>query len=160
MSSSSTLVSAGDTRSGGPWSRRQFGALIAAQLLGLLLVCVGGYGAGGTGRPTVGLRWLALSALGLMCVGIANGTWLMIARRRLMWARVQLLGVGAVAPRPRRATRSTFAGRVPAADLVTHARAIRYHRSTCDLMTGRDPVAAARTVHEAAGLRGCEVCEP
>lgn len=160
MRSRATLALSSGTRSGGPWSRRQLGALLVAQLLGLFLVGIGWFGAGGTGRPTVGLRWLGLSALGLLCAGIANGVWLGIARRRVILSRLQLLGPGALGVRRRRPTRPTLVRSAPTAELVTHRQSIRYHRRACDLMSGRDPRAATRAEHEAVGLRACEVCEP
>jgi hypothetical protein len=152
-------VWAGAGRSFGPWSHRQFGLLIVAQIVCLALVCLGAYAAGGTGRPTAGLRWLALSALGLLLVGAANGMWLMLARRRLTWARVELLGGGAPTPRRHRPIRPPV-GSLAETDLVTHSASTRFHRPGCDLVVGRASYSAPRARHEAEGRRPCEVCEP
>jgi hypothetical protein len=150
-----------DRRWARPWSREQLLLLSVGQVVGLCLVAIGTYGAGGASRPTEGMRWLTVSVLGLFCAGIANGLWLMSGRVRITQVRVMLRGAGPRSPRRRRPARIGVVRATAEVSLVTHPRSSSYHRDTCVLVTGRvSTTSASRGCHESAGLRACEVCEP
>jgi hypothetical protein len=151
-------------RNAGRASRsRRFGGvglLVGGYAVGLAAMGVGSYGAGGETTPVGGLRWLAVSIVGLLCSGIANGLWFMQARARIARERVLLLGPGAPRPRYLRSSLAMVSPPPSAEHVVSRPGSALYHRPGCALVVGRPAEAAPRAGHDDRGRRPCEVCEP
>ena len=111
--------------------------------------------AAGTAQLSHQMPWASGAVGALLLATMANGTWLLRARRRIGLRRLALLAddAGIADDRP------ADAGR-PGGPLVAAPGLRRYHRPDCPLARGAEFTAAAQAAHETAGRMPCGVCRP
>lgn len=166
-----------------PWTTEQLVGLIAANIVGLMLVGVGWWQTLSRDESASDqFGWFNLAVVGLIVAGCANVLWLARGRRTVTLAKTAVLphawirgsranGFGPAAgvwssvpglPAPagpvlNGATRSTppRTGAYLAAEGMS-----RYHRPDCILVAGKAAIAAAPADHVSGGRRPCEICQP
>ena len=141
----------------GPWGRSDLVRLVGANAIGLALITIGVYAVAGADSVGAQLRWLNISAAGLVLAGASNGLWLLRCRDVLAEA-----GLGILIPE---GAQAIVASRVGASgadspQFVAGAGMSHYHRADCPLAMDKAVVAASRGMHEGARRKACEVCEP
>lgn len=143
-------------RSYGPWGADQLTWLIAAQLVGAVLIFAGFWSARNAETASAQLGWLNLAIVGIVVAGLTNAWFLSRGHRVVTLAKRSLFP-------ELRAEVDTLA---PAAaddladGLVAIAGTRRFHRSDCLLVVGKGAAASSEADHRAAGQVACEVCLP
>ena len=97
---------------------------------------------------------IAILVLIISCA--LDGMFILAGRRAVGARREHLLSSVPVIPRRRGATSSAPA----LAGLVAGDGLTRYHRTSCQLVEGRDWPIASLAAHQAAGRTACGVCAP
>jgi hypothetical protein len=150
-------LTARDTVSG-PWTFEHRLRWLASSVLGLGLIFAAYWGASGTGNDQRQVFWLNVCALGALVAGAGNGIYLLRGHRAIRLARQAIflppLPVDASAGAARRAA-PVAGGR-----LVAVPGTIRFHRSECPLVIGKNFTAGVRDCYHAEGRLPCEVCRP
>jgi hypothetical protein len=157
----------GDTFRTGPWPARRVVAVAAANAVAVALAVLAWSVTSQTGSSTTQVRWSTVGLLGVV-IALASNTWFLARGRQMI--RVghgMVFGERRVVPfrtddlAPVTNGRSTVARRIPGGDrYLTVPGTSRYHRPSCPLVAQKDIDEAPRSVHEKAGRRACEVCEP
>jgi hypothetical protein len=154
-----------------PWSSDHLVGVMVVNGVGLILLIGGWWKASSISSAHSQLAWLNLSVLGLVLAGAANGLWLARVRRVVTLARSAALPFGPGQPFGPSVTAAqpALAGPKPGTaatnghgtgDLVSGPGMSFYHRPSCLMVAGKEIQAAARSRHERAGRRPCEVCWP
>jgi hypothetical protein len=126
--------------------------LAAANVLGVVLLVVGWWGASRELTVDDQVVWTNTAFAGV-AIAAAGSVWWLVVGRRAVGRRVRLV-------RQAWGRAGQFTAFAPSADLVAAPGSTRYHRRNCALAAARDVRAAPRPVHERSGLRPCGVCRP
>jgi hypothetical protein len=143
-----------------PWGRQQAVGVAAGNVIGVLTVMAGWYGASGSGRSPGQTNWITLAVAGAVLVAAANGLWVLAGRRavaRRIGAVVDetIPRLGSSVPMP---SFEIGAGDRP---LPVATDSMRwYHRPDCPLTAGKRATPATAETHIAAGRAACGVCAP
>ena len=160
----------------GPWSSREFAAIVAGNALAILLATVGWWYTSDEPRAEEQIGWLNLSLAGVVVAIGVNTVFLARGRQTI---RVATTVVLAEAPSPGSVMSPTLSanghGRsepfMPASSgsanghlrqdrLVSVAGTQRYHSPTCALVTGKAVEQNTAEAFFATGRHPCEVCAP
>jgi hypothetical protein len=145
-----------------PWDPRVAVCWALLALGGLVLSSVGWNGAANEAFAQDQIGWCAWSATGLVVAGMALIGWVASGRTAVAHRRRALLRAGRFGPDELAGTSPATTRERPEIDdgLVAVPGTIRYHRTTCLLVSGKAVVVALRGDHEAQGRRACEACRP
>lgn len=136
-----------------PWRLGDLMSLVATLVIAATAILVGWIGVSAEPAASHQTGWLNVGIGGLVIAGIGTAVWLMTARRAIGERRRHLLpDVVLVAA----ATRGPQTVSDP---LVVLPGMTRYHRSSCELVAGKD-VKPVRSGRRAAALTPCGVCRP
>jgi hypothetical protein len=145
-----------------PWTSRDLTSLVGRVAVGLVVMAMAIYQAGGKATVAAQLPWASWAVGGFVIVGLANGLWL-LALRQTIGRRYRLL-FDDLTPERVGAVRSVSARRVPVvldeSALVAAAGMTRFHRARCLLASGKTVKSSSRAGHRRAGRQPCGVCEP
>lgn len=142
-----------------PWNAERALSVLVSNALALAAIMVGAVVSNRADNPQDALLWLNVSIAGLAFAGIANGTWIMRARRTL--TRGRALGLALVTARVQSAEPPTGPSTEHAgATMVWAPGTARYHRPDCSFVRGRAVDAVEPDDASDRGLRSCEVCRP
>jgi hypothetical protein len=151
-----------------PWAGVQVAGVATANAVAVGLTLVGWWAASGTGKATEQIAFSGLALLGAV-IAVASNTWF-LARGRQMIRVAQGMVMGErrfvpfrgdiVPPAPNGSSRRRSQPVPAGGQYLAVPGTSRYHRPTCPLVAQKDSDDAARSVHEEAGRRACEVCEP
>jgi hypothetical protein len=148
------------------WAAEDLIRLVLSLGVGAVVVTVAWYICSGDASFNRQIGPLDAAVGGLVVAGLGNVMWLLRGRRALGERRRSLLtDVAKVADTPARPLVVTGSPATPSvADPTTLFVAgeglVRFHRSGCPLVAGRDWVAATRLEHEGLGRLPCGVCAP
>jgi hypothetical protein len=122
---------------------------------GAVVLAISWFVASGTASVRNQTTWMAIGVLAVVEIGLGSFGVLLVARRKIVRRCAELLD--AIDHQTELAAR----GAAPAASLpVAIDGSPRYHASTCMLVVGKSARAAAGSVHQHAGRRPCEICQP
>jgi hypothetical protein len=127
------------------WARTDLVLIVAANVVGAVLILIGWLGSSDALTLSDSVDWLKVGIVGVIFAGICNGLFLLRGRRAVGLARRAVLGI----PRTRPIGTDTAA---PA--LVALAGSTRVHVPTCPMVLGK-PVQPATD-----DLQPCELCRP
>jgi hypothetical protein len=137
----------------GLWSRRDLLVLLVLYVGGAAGLVIAWYGSAAEADWRDTAKWLVTATGGLMLAGLGLLAWLVLGKLRITAAeRAVRLGL-----LERRASKRDVAVTVVTDGLVTADGMRRYHRPTCLLMAGKQPVPF---VPGRSALTACGVCEP
>jgi hypothetical protein len=157
----------GETRTR-PWGGTQVAGVATANAVAVALTIVAWWAASGTGKATDQVGWSGLALVGAV-IAVASDTWF-LARGRQMVRMAQGMVMGerrfvpfrsdTVPPASNGNSRRPTQPAAAAGQYLAVPGTSRYHRPSCPLVAQKDIDDASRSVHEQAGRRACEVCEP
>lgn len=152
----------------GPWSPDHGIAVCAANLLAIVLCFVAWWQTSGIATARAQLGWFDASLLGVV-IGIGANAWFIARGRRMirLGQVVALAGVAGPFGYSNGGELSTNGSHpvkhkeiVPAGRYVAGERMSRYHIASCLLAADKQVTENSRAVHERAGRRPCELCQP
>jgi hypothetical protein len=150
-----------------PWAGVQVVGVVAANAVAVALTLVAWWAASGTGKATEQIAFSGLALVGAV-IALASNTWFLARGRQMIRvAQGAVMGERRFVPfrsetvPPATNGSSRQSQRVaPGGHYLTVPGTSRYHRPSCPLVAQKDSDDAPRSVHEQAGRRACEVCEP
>ena len=143
-----------------PWSAGQVSRVLGVSALGLIGVCVGWFGAGGTLSLSQELMWTVLAIAGVALAAVGQGMFVLDAFRVIKARRLAVMtDVAALVGRYEPADH-TGPTEVADTDRVATPTMTHYHRPWCPLAHGKDDLhAAPAQAHLDAGRSACGVCD-
>ncbi|HEY2834204.1 MAG TPA: hypothetical protein VGJ14_17400 [Sporichthyaceae bacterium] len=129
------------------WRPIDLALVLGGNVVGVMLILVGWWGSSDALSLHDSTNWLQVGIIGVIVAGVANGLFLVRARRAVGLSRLAVLGVPA--PVRRDATSDV-------ATVVALPGSTRMHLASCPMIAGKP----ATPVVAGAALRPCEVCRP
>jgi hypothetical protein len=150
-----------------PWAGAQVVGVATANTVAIALTLVAWWAASGTGKATEQIAFSSLALVGAV-FALASNTWFLARGRQMIRvAQGAVMGERRFVPfRSDTVPPATNGSRrrsqpVPAGgQYLAVPGTSRYHRPSCPLVAQKDSDDGPRSVHEQAGRRACEVCEP
>jgi len=147
----------GSAGSGPLWGYRSLFGLMAAAVVGAVLLEVAWVGASGQRQAGDQIPWVNLGVLAVLLPAVAGRRWVLTGRESL--GRRVAAVVAEIEP----ATLDRFEDRADSEQselLVAGSATSRYHRAACVLAQHKPFTPAERAAHEGAGRQPCEMCRP
>ncbi len=143
-----------------PWRPGTSARWWVAQMVVAGVVIAAAWAAGGRGSVQGQIPWLNVAVLAAVVSAVANGLWIVSARRAFGARRRLVLGALDVTVHDGLDANPSPAGTPGEESPVAVPGLQRYHRPGCPLVAGRTLVAATGPDHDAAGRVPCGWCTP
>jgi hypothetical protein len=134
-----------------PWTTAQARAVGACDLVAALVVATAALLAGGEDALQDQVTWVNLAVLGLLLAMVANGCWLLLARRAVGRRRLELVPDVVARARPKAATVTT-------AGWLWLPGTSRAHVHGCQMILGKPAEEISADGIRSNRLSRCELC--